>query len=330
MITAVRLRLLPAPEAAIPLVVFLRTRGGLRGDPRRVRRGDPAVGARLPRRRHARDRRGRIPGGRARRGRVRAARRGRRHARAGRGSARGARGGARRARRSRSRSRPTARRCGAGGTASTAWSRRCAGRRSARTWRSPSSAWRRGSSGSRRSPRATGCARARGGTGATGTCTPRCWWTPPSEAELDAAEAVGEELFALAISLGGSIAAEHGVGWLKRGLLASQWDARAVELHEQIKRVRPQGACFNPGKKLARYARASNELRGWGDGARQRARAPRVRLHRPVAARGALPRGDGASCARTAGSRRGRSATSCSTASRPSSSCARARRSSRG
>jgi FAD/FMN-containing dehydrogenase len=37
---------------------------------------------------------------------------------------------------------------------------------------------------------------------------------PASESELDAAEAVGEELFALVASLGGSIAAEHGVGLL--------------------------------------------------------------------------------------------------------------------
>jgi FAD/FMN-containing dehydrogenase len=77
----------------------------------------------------------------------------------------------------------------------------------------------------------------------------------PSRApELDAAEAVGEELFALVVSLGGSITGEHGVGWLKRGWLASQWDARAVELHEQIKRVFDPKGLLNPGKKLARVA----------------------------------------------------------------------------
>jgi glycolate oxidase subunit GlcD len=76
---------------------------------------------------------------------------------------------------------------------------------------------------------------------------------PAREEELDAAEAVGEELFALAISLGGSIAAEHGVGWLKRGRLQAQWPARAVELHEEIKRVFDPKGLLNPGKKLARY-----------------------------------------------------------------------------
>jgi glycolate dehydrogenase FAD-linked subunit len=75
---------------------------------------------------------------------------------------------------------------------------------------------------------------------------------PAREAELDAAEAVGEELFALVTSLGGSIAGEHGVGWLKRGRLQAQWDERAVQLHEQIKRAFDPKGLLNPGKKLAR------------------------------------------------------------------------------
>jgi FAD/FMN-containing dehydrogenase len=74
-----------------------------------------------------------------------------------------------------------------------------------------------------------------------------------NEAQLDAAEAVGEDLFALVVELGGSIAGEHGVGWLKRGRLESQWDARALEMHEQIKRVFDPKRLLNPGKKLARY-----------------------------------------------------------------------------
>ena len=44
---------------------------------------------------------------------------------------------------------------------------------------------------------------------------------PSSERELDAAEAVEEELFELVAALGGSIAGEHGVGLLKRGRLAA-------------------------------------------------------------------------------------------------------------
>jgi FAD/FMN-containing dehydrogenase len=75
---------------------------------------------------------------------------------------------------------------------------------------------------------------------------------PASEPELDAAEETTEELFALTISLGGSITGEHGVGWLKRGRLAAQWDPRALELHEQIKAAFDPKGLLNPGKKLAR------------------------------------------------------------------------------
>src|SRR5947209_7378052 len=75
---------------------------------------------------------------------------------------------------------------------------------------------------------------------------------PASEPELDAAEAAVEELFALTVSLGGSITGEHGVGWLKRGRLAAQWPARALELHEQVKRAFDPKGLLHPGKKLAR------------------------------------------------------------------------------
>ena len=75
---------------------------------------------------------------------------------------------------------------------------------------------------------------------------------PAEGAELDTAEAVGAELFELVRKLGGSIAAEHGVGLLKSGMLAPGWDARAVELHEQIKLAFDPKGLLNPGKKLGR------------------------------------------------------------------------------
>jgi glycolate oxidase subunit GlcD len=81
---------------------------------------------------------------------------------------------------------------------------------------------------------------------------------PADDGELRRARLVGDELFALVGELDGSIAAEHGVGWLKRGLLAAQWDARTVQLHEQIKRAFDPKGLLNPGKKLARAPGAAD------------------------------------------------------------------------
>jgi FAD/FMN-containing dehydrogenase len=75
---------------------------------------------------------------------------------------------------------------------------------------------------------------------------------PRSSDDLAAAAAAVEELFALAAELGGAISGEHGVGWLKRGQLARQWPPRAVELHEQIKQLFDPKGLLNPGKKVAR------------------------------------------------------------------------------
>jgi glycolate oxidase subunit GlcD len=70
--------------------------------------------------------------------------------------------------------------------------------------------------------------------------------------ELKRAEHGAEELFALACSLGGAVSGEHGVGSVKNGALARQWKPAAIELHEAIKRVFDPKGLLNPGKKLAR------------------------------------------------------------------------------
>ena len=75
---------------------------------------------------------------------------------------------------------------------------------------------------------------------------------PSSERDALAAEAVGERLMDDVAALGGSISGEHGLGWVKAGRLASQWPARTLELHEQIKRAFDPKGLLNPGKKLAR------------------------------------------------------------------------------
>jgi glycolate oxidase subunit GlcD len=73
---------------------------------------------------------------------------------------------------------------------------------------------------------------------------------PRDEADLDRARAGAEELFAMAIRLGGSISGEHGLGWTKRGWLERQWGPRAVELHRDLKRVFDPKGLLNPGKKV--------------------------------------------------------------------------------
>jgi glycolate oxidase subunit GlcD len=74
---------------------------------------------------------------------------------------------------------------------------------------------------------------------------------PEEEGELDRAGQAAAELFELAIRLGGSISGEHGVGWVKGGKLARQWGPRAVELHAEIKRAFDPKGLLNPQKKLA-------------------------------------------------------------------------------
>jgi glycolate oxidase subunit GlcD len=66
---------------------------------------------------------------------------------------------------------------------------------------------------------------------------------------LGRAERAADDLFAVAARLGGSISGEHGVGWTKRGRLALQWSPRALELHAQVKRAFDPKGLLNPGKK---------------------------------------------------------------------------------
>jgi glycolate oxidase subunit GlcD len=72
---------------------------------------------------------------------------------------------------------------------------------------------------------------------------------PDDERGLTRAAAAADELFALAVRLGGSISGEHGVGWVKRGQLARQWSPSALALHAKIKRVFDPKGLLNPRKK---------------------------------------------------------------------------------
>jgi FAD/FMN-containing dehydrogenase len=67
--------------------------------------------------------------------------------------------------------------------------------------------------------------------------------------DVRAATQASEELFALALRLGGTISGEHGVGAVKRPWLERQLGARAYELHTAIKQAFDPQNLLNPGKK---------------------------------------------------------------------------------
>ncbi|HEU5278529.1 MAG TPA: FAD-linked oxidase C-terminal domain-containing protein [Gaiellaceae bacterium] len=69
------------------------------------------------------------------------------------------------------------------------------------------------------------------------------------EAELALAPQLSEALFELALRLGGTISGEHGVGYVKRNWLARQLGPRAFELHTAVKHAFDPENLLNPGKK---------------------------------------------------------------------------------
>ncbi len=75
---------------------------------------------------------------------------------------------------------------------------------------------------------------------------------PDDDAEGERAEVAVQELYALAASLGGTVSGEHGLGVAKGGALALQWPEPALDLHEGVKRLFDPKGLLNPGKKLAR------------------------------------------------------------------------------
>lgn len=71
------------------------------------------------------------------------------------------------------------------------------------------------------------------------------------EAEIDRAREAAEEVFALAVELGGSVSGEHGLGLVKRGQLERQWSPATLALHREIKRAFDPKGLLNPGKKAS-------------------------------------------------------------------------------
>ncbi len=73
---------------------------------------------------------------------------------------------------------------------------------------------------------------------------------PADQLAARRADAAADELLAMAIELGGTISGEHGVGLLKNGWLHRQWQPGAVAAHEAIKQALDPKNLLNPGKKL--------------------------------------------------------------------------------
>lgn len=70
---------------------------------------------------------------------------------------------------------------------------------------------------------------------------------PADAAMAERAETAFGEIMDLAISLGGTITGEHGVGRLKRPWLAGQIGPEAMELNRRIKQALDPEAILNPG-----------------------------------------------------------------------------------
>jgi glycolate oxidase subunit GlcD len=73
---------------------------------------------------------------------------------------------------------------------------------------------------------------------------------PDDAAESQRAQAACEEIFELAIRLGGTVTGEHGIGILKAGQLERQWPPASVALHRKVKAAFDPKGLLNPGKKV--------------------------------------------------------------------------------
>ena len=72
--------------------------------------------------------------------------------------------------------------------------------------------------------------------------------SPERADELERAEEAAQDLFALALSLGGSVSGEHGVGVVKRG--RQGWSPEAAALMAAVKQAFDPRGLMNPGKKV--------------------------------------------------------------------------------
>jgi glycolate oxidase subunit GlcD len=72
---------------------------------------------------------------------------------------------------------------------------------------------------------------------------------PGAEGALARAATAADHLLVRISAMGGSIAAEHGVGWAKSGRLSLQLGEEALRLHRGVKELFDPDGLLNPGKK---------------------------------------------------------------------------------
>jgi FAD/FMN-containing dehydrogenase len=75
-------------------------------------------------------------------------------------------------------------------------------------------------------------------------------FSPDDPDEARRVELACADLFDLARELGGTVSGEHGIGVLKRGQLSRQWPPAAVAAHRAIKDALDPKGLLNPGKKV--------------------------------------------------------------------------------
>jgi glycolate oxidase len=68
--------------------------------------------------------------------------------------------------------------------------------------------------------------------------------------EVARARAAFADIVRLALDLGGTIAAEHGVGTLKRAFLADELDPTQLAVQRAVRDAIDPAGRFNPGKAL--------------------------------------------------------------------------------
>ena len=75
--------------------------------------------------------------------------------------------------------------------------------------------------------------------------------TRRSRASSTAPRGAADDLFALAVRLGGIVSGEHGLGLVRSGWLGASGRRERPRSHGEIKRVFDPKGLLNPGKKVA-------------------------------------------------------------------------------